>query len=112
MHFLELTAVTVAALLLGAGLLHLFPKLGAPGRRASAALCRAPGLDLMITYFTALPLILGPVMAGWVGLGAAAVGQVLTVMIWTVLHEAAHRQAVRGPRILKVINEAMGGGLK
>jgi hypothetical protein len=32
-------------------------------------------------------------------------------MVWTVLHELAHWEAVKGPRILKVINLAMGGGL-
>src|SRR5262245_58450459 len=111
MNFLQLTGVTVAALLLGAALLHLIPKLGAPGKRLAASLCRAPGLDVMITYFTALPMIIGPIYAGWLGLGAAVTGQVLTVMIWTVLHELAHREAVKGPRILKVINAAMGGGL-
>jgi hypothetical protein len=111
MLFLQVTGFTLAALLVGAGVLHLIPRLGAPGRRLSASLCRAPGLDVMITYFTALPMIVGPIYAGWIGLGAAVTGQILTVMIWTVLHELAHREAVKGPRILKVINAAMGGGL-
>jgi hypothetical protein len=110
MNFIQVLGVTVGALLLGAGVLHLIPKLGAPGRRLSESLCRAPGLDLMITYFTALPMIVGPIVAGWTGLGAAVAGQVLTVVIWTVLHEAAHRESVKGPRIVKVINNAMGGG--
>jgi hypothetical protein len=106
MLFLQLTGLTAAALLLGAGILHLIPKLGL--RRLADALCRAPGLDLMITYFTALPLILGPIYAGWLGLGAAVTGQVLTVMVWTVLHEQANRQALRGPRIVKSLNKAVG----
>jgi hypothetical protein len=108
MLFLQLTGITTAALLLGAGLLHLIPRLGAPGQRLAEWLCRAPGLDLMITYFTALPMILGPIYAGWIGLGAGVTGQVLTVMIWTVLHELANRDAVRGPRIVSSINKAVG----
>src|ERR1044071_4052520 len=108
MLFLQLTGLTAAALLLGAGILHLIPKLGL--RRLADALCRAPGLDVMITYFTALPMILGPIYAGWLGLGAAVTGQVLTVMIWTVLHELANRDALRGPRIVTSINRAVGRG--
>jgi hypothetical protein len=62
----------------------------------------------MITYFTALPMIVGPIYAGWLGLGAAITGQVLTVVIWTVLHELANRDAVKGPRIVTTINKAVG----
>lgn len=106
--FPSLLALFLAALLLGAGLLHLIPKLGAPGKALSAALCRAPGLDLIITYFTALPMILGPIFYGWKGFGAAVLAQVLTVMIWTPLHELAHRNALKGPRIVHSINKAVG----
>jgi hypothetical protein len=49
--FLLLLSSILAALLAGAAVLHLIPKLGA--RSLSAALCRAPGLDIVITYFTA-----------------------------------------------------------
>lgn len=93
---------------MGAGVLHLIPGLGQSGRRASEALCRAPALDWMITYFTVAPLILGPTVAGWTGLAGAIVGQVAGVLIWIGLHELAHPQARRGPRIIKVSNRVAG----
>lgn len=119
-----ITGATLTALLPAAALLHLVGRLGAPGKALSAWLCRAPGLDLVIAWFTAIPLIAGPLAgarlidpawgsgAGWIGAGlgllAAVAGQVLTVCVWTVLHELAHRDAVKGPRIVKVINRHVG----
>lgn len=99
---------TLIAMLFGAGLLHAIPKCGAPGRRLSAALCRAPLLDLPITYFTVAPLFVGPLVAGWAGLAGAAVGQVAGALAWTLLHELTHRRDMRGPRIVKVINRRVG----
>ncbi len=107
-QFLLLCGWMLLAMLVGAGVLHLIPKLGAPGKRLAATLCRAPGLDVVITYFTAAPMIVGPLLGGWRGLGAAVLAQVLTVMIWTVLHELAHRKALKGPRIVSSINKAVG----
>ena len=101
-------AATLGALLLGAGVLHLIPFLGPPGRRLSEWLCRAPGLDIPITYFTAAPLVAGPIVAGWLGLLGAVAGQVAAVMAWTVLHELAHLDDRRGPRIVAVINSKVG----
>jgi hypothetical protein len=106
--FLLVAGFTTAAILLGAGLLHLIPRLGHTGRRVSEALCRAPGLDLMITYFTVAPLFVGPIVAGWRGFAGAAVGQVAGMLIWQTAHEWAHREHVRGPRIIKVLNRIVG----
>lgn len=106
--FLAIAGITTGAMLLMAGLLHLIPKWGAPGKRLSAAICRAPLLDLPITYFTVAPLFAGPIAAGWLGLGAAVTGQVLAVLIWTPLHELAHPQGRRGPRIVHTINRRVG----
>ncbi len=106
--FLAVAGVTLAAMLIGAAVLHLIPRLGPVGRRAADALCRAPGLDVSITYFTVAPLIAGPIVAGWVGLLAAIVGQVTAVFVWQGVHEALHPDARRGPRIVKVINAKVG----
>jgi hypothetical protein len=106
--FLYVAGGTIAALLLGTGVLHLLPRLGGFGRAVSAAFCRAPLLDIPITYFTALPLIVGPIVGGWAGLGGAIVGQVLGVLAWTALHELANRKHTRGPRIVKVLNRIVG----
>jgi hypothetical protein len=108
LHLLLTAASVLAALLAGAGLLHLIPRMGSAGRRLSAALCRAPGLDLLVTYFTVAPLFAGPIAAGWAGFFGAIVGQVSSVLVWSWLHELAHRDAVRGPRIVKVINGLIG----
>lgn len=107
-HFLFIAGGTTASLLFVAGLLHLIPRLGAAGRQISDALCRAPALDVLVMYFTVLPLIVGPVVGGWAGLAGAIVGQVATVLIWTQLHELAHRDVVRGPRIVKSVNRIVG----
>ncbi len=100
--------ITLAAMLLGAGVLHLIPRLGPSGQRLSDALTRAPLLDILITYFTIAPLIFGPIFAGWWGLAGAVLGQVGAVLIWGILHEAAHPEARDGPRIVKVVNRLVG----
>jgi hypothetical protein len=69
-------------LLMGAGLLHLLPRMGQAGERLSDACCRAPLLDVIVCYFTILPLIVGPLVAGWSGLFVAIVAQLSTLLIW------------------------------
>jgi len=108
-HLFLYTGIQIlAALLLGAGLLHIIPRLGKAGKNFSLWLCHAPGLDFVVAYFTALPLIFGPVLAGWIGLLAATCAQVLAVMIWTTIHGLCHPSALKGPRIVKVINKLVG----
>ena len=103
-----ITLSTIAALLIGAAVLHLIPRMGAPGRKLSEILCRAPALDLLITYFTMLPMIAGGILDGWRGIAAGIVGQVIAVLIWQTLHELGNPQARGQPRIHKVINRAVG----
>jgi len=118
--WLAIFAYTSGALLAGAVVLHLIPRLGPPGRRFADALARAPLLDLMITYFTAAPMIVGAIVgartggAGGTWWGAlygflSAVGaQIVAVNIWTIAHELANPRARRGPRIVTTINRAVG----
>ncbi len=61
---LTIGGITLGSLLVGACLLHLIPRLGSLGKAISQWLCVAPGLDLVVAFFTALPLILGPVFGG------------------------------------------------
>ena len=96
------------ALLMGAGLLHLIPRMGEMGKRLSDACCRAPLLDMIVGYFTILPLIVGPLVAGWAGLLGVVLAQLATLLIWQTIHEAVHRDAVKGPRIIKVIHKKFG----
>ena len=95
-------------LLIGAGLLHLIPRMGQAGERLSDACCRAPLLDVIVCYFTILPLVVGPLVAGWAGLLIAIVAQLATLLIWQSIHEAVHRDATKGPRIIKVVNKKFG----
>ncbi len=99
---------TIVAVLVGAGFLHLLPKLGSTGKRLSESLCRAPGLDWVITYFTILPMFVGPVLLGWKGFFDGVAGQVAGMLLWQFAHEALNREAMRGPRILKVTNAKVG----
>ncbi len=116
---LTILLVTLAAMLFGAGLLHLVPRLGPGGRALSGALSRAPLLDIVVTYFTVAPLIAGPIAGArlspetpWLGAGlgllAGVLGQIAAVMVWTVLHELAHPEARRGPRIVHTLNRKVG----
>jgi len=106
--FIACALWTLVSILAVAGALHVIPKLGSPGRRFSGILTRAPGLDVLITYFTILPWFVASIAFGVVGFLGAFVGQILSVLIWTQLHELAHRKAVKGPRIVKVINGIVG----
>lgn len=100
--------ITLGAMLAGAALLHLIPRLGAPGKALAAALCRAPGLDLLITYFTVAPLVVGPIIAGWLGLVASVIAQIACVLIWSTVHTLSHPEAACGPRIVKTLNRSVG----
>lgn len=101
-------ATVVVVLLSAAGLLHLLPKLGGAGRAVAGMLQHAPGLDVMVTFFTVLPWLLGVIFHGWLGLLAGVAGQMVTLHVWCVLHELANRSVVKGPRIVKVLNSRVG----
>lgn len=100
--------LTMVALLGLAAVLHLLPRLGGVGKAMAAWCCRVPGLDVVVTWFTIFPMVGGAAAEGWRGLLGAVIGQVLSVMVWTVLHEAANPHARRGPRIVHALNKAVG----
>lgn len=100
--------VTVAALLIGAGILHLLKRLGSLGRRTANLLCAAPWIDLVLMYFTLLPAVVGALMRGWAGLGAAVAGEVTALWLWIILHELAHPAARKGPRIYRALDRIVG----
>lgn len=114
---LALFFVCAVALLAGAWALHLLPRLGGAGRALSSWFCRAPGLDVLIAYFTVAPMAAGCIVGagstdaswGWMaGLGVGVASQVSMLLIWTPLHELANRAYVRGPRIVSHINARVG----
>lgn len=117
--FLTIALTTLPALLFAAGMLHLLPRLGPPGKAITAWLAHAPGLDLIITYFTAAPMILGliagvqlhpgsPWLGALLGFVAAVCAQAATIILWTICHELANRKHLKEPRIVHVLNRAVG----
>lgn len=111
MFFIHLWCVflnTTIGLLLLCAFLHLIPFFGQRGRALSEWFCRAPGLDLLITLFTVLPLILGPIFGGWGGLIGAIIGMYAALILWTLAHELVNPTARRGPRIVKITNGILG----
>lgn len=103
-------AITTAGLLAGAGLLHLVPRVSPAGRRLADWWCAGLPLDLLVTYFTALPLILGPILGGWGGLVGAVLGQLTALIAWTVAHEGWHHQTRGRAAILRATNRIAGTG--
>ncbi|MBL8747157.1 MAG: hypothetical protein JNK58_12485 [Phycisphaerae bacterium] len=108
MHFAVMFLLTLVGVLVGAGVLHGLPRAGGVGRRVSEGMCRAPLLDVVVTYFTVLPWGCGAAVYGWMGFWGALAGQVAGVLAWTLAHEAAHPAARRGPRIVHVLNRSVG----
>lgn len=108
---LVVAGVVAACLLALAGVLHLLPRLGPAGRRVSEWCTRAPLLDLLIVAFQIAPLVGGLAYGGWRGLAGAVVGMLAAYFVWVWLHELAHREAVRGPRIVRTMNRIAGRGV-
>ncbi|HEV2671521.1 MAG TPA: hypothetical protein VGU74_10530 [Gemmatimonadales bacterium] len=105
---IAVTALTMVGIAGFAGLLHLVPRLGAPGAAVSDWLCRAPGLDVVVSLFTWIPPTALGIVYGWRGLVGALVGQLLGLMVWMLSHELAHGRDRKGPRIVSFLNRTVG----
>jgi hypothetical protein len=77
-------------------------------RGLSDRLIRAPLLDLVVAGFTWIPWIAGITFAGWIGFAGTLLGQFAGLWAWCFIHELAHPEARRGPRIVKFINRTVG----
>jgi hypothetical protein len=102
-----IAAYTLVGIASFAGLLHLIPRLGAAGSRIGAWLCRAPGLDLVVSLVTWIPPTVLGIVLGWRGVVGAIVGQVLGMLVWMFAHELANRKR-DGPRIVTFLNRTVG----
>src|SRR2546422_3823547 len=87
---LLIAAATLVGIAAFAGLLHLIPRLGAAGTRISAWLCRAPGLDLIVSFFTWVPPTVLGILYGWRGLAGGGHGQVLGAAVLVLAPSTAH----------------------
>lgn len=102
MLFLILTGSIALSLLLIAGLLSVIP------RSVSDVVTKAPILDGIVSIFTWVPWVVGCGMYGWRGFFAAFLGQIITLTLWCFFHELAHREAMKGPRIVRTLNKMTG----
>ncbi len=78
------------------------------GDRVAYILTRAPALDLTVSLFTWAPWVFAAVAGGWRAFAGALAGQILALLVWTRGHELLHRDAARGPRIVKALNHLVG----
>src|SRR5256714_11289620 len=88
---LLIAASTLVGIAGFAGLLHLIPRLGAAGTRISAWLCRAPGLDLVVSLFTWVPPTVLGIVYGWGGAAGGTTWRAAGVLGWMVAPVPADR---------------------
>src|SRR2546425_4858041 len=77
-----------------AGLLHLIPRLGVAGTRISAWLCRAPGLDLVVSLLTWIPPTVLGILYGWRGVAGGVIRRVPGGLGLVVAPHPGHRPVV------------------
>ena len=107
--FIWMAAGSLVAVLGGAMLLHLIAAMGSVGRGIMGWFSRAPGLDLLVTWFTVLPWLVGGIVFGWMGLLGGLEGQVVGLVLWCWGHELANRKKIqKGARIVTVLNRLVG----
>src|SRR2546426_12525081 len=97
---LLIAASTLVGIAGFAGLLQLIPRLGAAGTRIAAWLCRAPGLDLVVSLSTWIPPTVLGIVFGWRGVAGGIIGQGLGMPVWLFAHQLANRRHVRGPGVV------------
>jgi hypothetical protein len=103
--FLESAGVVLAwELLLG----FTFQLIARASRALADRCARAPILDLLVAMVTWVPWVWGLIFARWIGLAGAIIGQLIGAYAWCFLHEMLHREAARGPRIVKFLNRTVG----
>ena len=101
-------AATVVSLLALVALLHALPRLGRTGAALSDACLAAPTLDIVVSLLTWVPWVVAGCVWGWAGVLGSLVGEALVLTLWVFLHEMTHREAARGPRIVKALNRIAG----
>ncbi len=105
---LILLGAIVGGLMLLTLVLHLLPRFGAVGRAAARFCTRAPGLDLVITAYTAAPWVIGLWLQGWRGGLVGVLAQAITLIVWARLHEAVSPKRPDSQRISRTLNQIVG----
>ncbi len=101
-------AVVGGATVLAAVFLSTIARAGRPGRAIVEISTRAPLLDVWVASLTWLPWLIAGLIGGWIAFLGALIGQFIALGLWCIGHELAHREAARGPRIVKFINRTVG----
>ena len=78
------------------------------GKTISETFARAPGLDFVILMIIPIPWLVGSLVAGWLGLVATLVGQIVSMQLWIFYHESINHQAAHGSRIVHFLNKEIG----
>lgn len=110
--------VCFLVLMVSASAFHVLIRMGSFGRRICEAAAIAPGLDLVVFYFTTAPTIAAIVLWSLTGekssvrllllVLAGLAAQAATLMGWSRLHEALHPGIRKGPRIAGTLNQKVG----
>lgn len=107
----ELAHVSAATLVLEITfilLLSSMSRVGSFGKILSEACTRSPGLDFILSVIVWIPWLVGSLVAGWFGLVATLIGQIIAMQLWILLDELMHREARSGSRIVYFLNKQVG----
>lgn len=107
MFTLYITLTT--SLLVGALFLHLLPRWGKIGQEWAEKLCYAPVIDLALSCFMLLPLLIGFIVQKSSGLAIALASEFSALWIWIIVHEWIHREQWQDSKIHRTNSRIFGG---
>ncbi len=96
------------SLIIGVSFFHLLPRFGKLGNRIGDWLCYAPGIDLALVYLMLMPITVGAIASGWLGVGTALLAQLSTLWLWITIHESTHREQLRQANIHRSLGVIVG----
>ena len=100
----------IISLLAGISFIHLLPRLGKQGREISDWFCYAPGIDIALAYLMLMPVLIGTIVLGWLGLGTALLAELSSLWIWIIVHELTHRKELAEANIHRTMSQIVGKG--
>ncbi len=83
-------------------------RFGKIGQSISQSCTKAPALDLIISLIIWIPWVFGIYFSGGLGFLTVILAQMIAMQLWIFIHELIHQEAVKGPRILKFVNQKFG----